>query len=399
MPKATKKEKSNVDNFTSDLIKSLNKERGTRVAYNLSSDTSPTHVNRWISTGSKQLDAIISNKREGGLPEGRIVEIFGPPSIGKSHIATQIAKSTQKMGGIVVYIDTENATSIDNLEMLGVDIATRFVYVDTHCTEDVLSIAESTILKAKAMDKDVPVTIIWDSVAATSPRAELNGDYDKESIGLQARAISKGMRKITGVIANEKVLLVCLNQIRTKVGVMYGDPTTTPGGNAIPFHASVRIKLGAGQQILDKEKNPIGINVSAKIIKNKVSAPFRKCDFEIHFGKGIIEHEQLFDELRKAGSRVNDDGYEIDVGGSSAWKHMLVTSPEGEIIIEKKFHKSDFGDMLRDAQYKNYLEDLIEKVFVKSKVTSNDIDIDHESYEEVKSLSNELAQEDWVDPE
>lgn len=399
MPKATKKEKSNVDNFTSDLIKSLNKERGTRVAYNLSSDTSPTHVNRWISTGSKQLDAIISNKREGGLPEGRIVEIFGPPSIGKSHIATQIAKSTQKMGGIVVYIDTENATSIDNLEMLGVDIATRFVYVDTHCTEDVLSIAESTILKAKAMDKDVPVTIIWDSVAATSPRAELNGDYDKESIGLQARAISKGMRKITGVIANEKVLLVCLNQIRTKVGVMYGDPTTTPGGNAIPFHASVRIKLGAGQQILDKEKNPIGINVSAKIIKNKVSAPFRKCDFEIHFGKGIIEHEQLFDELRKAGSRVNDDGYEIDVGGSSAWKHMLVTSPEGEIIIEKKFHKSDFGDMLRDAQYKHYLEDLIEKVFVKSKVTSNDIDIDHESYEEVKSLSNELAQEDWVDPE
>lgn len=218
-------EKEPLNDFTADLIKSLNKERGNRVAYNLSTDESPTHVKRWISTGSKQLDYIIANRKDGGLPEGRIVEIFGPPSIGKSHIATQIARSTQQMGGIVVYIDTENATSIDNLRMLGVDISKRFVYVDTHCTEDVLSIAESTIIKAKAMDKDVPVTIIWDSVAATSPKAELVGDYDKESIGLQARAISKGMRKITGIIANEKVLMVCLNQIRTKVGVMYGDPT------------------------------------------------------------------------------------------------------------------------------------------------------------------------------
>lgn len=223
--KEVKQEETQLNDFTADLIKSLNKERGTRVAYNLNTDESPTHVSRWISTGSKQLDYIIANRRNGGLPEGRIVEIFGPPSIGKSHIATQIAKSTQEMGGIVVYIDTENATSVENLRMLGVDIAKRFVYVDTHCTEEVLSIAESTIIKAKAMDKDVPVTIIWDSVAATSPKAELTGDYDKESIGLQARAISKGMRKITGVIANEKVLMVCLNQTRTKIGVMYGDPT------------------------------------------------------------------------------------------------------------------------------------------------------------------------------
>ena len=139
------------DDFTDDLIKSLNKSHGTRVAYNLALDDSPTHVKRWISTGSRQLDYIISNRRGGGLPEGRIVEIFGPPSIGKSHIAIQIARSTQKMGGIVVYIDTENATSVENLGLLGVDVKKRFVYVDTHCTEEVLSIAEETILKAKAM--------------------------------------------------------------------------------------------------------------------------------------------------------------------------------------------------------------------------------------------------------
>lgn len=386
--KSSKKE--GLDDFTSDLIKSLNKERGTRVAYNLSCDDSPTHVNRWISTGSTQLDYIIANQKNGGLPEGRIVEIFGPPSIGKSHIATQIAKSTQKMGGIVVYIDTENATSIENLKALGVDISKRFVYVDTHCTEEVLSIAESTIIKAKAMDKDVPVSIIWDSVAATSPKAELVGDYDKESIGLQARAISKGMRKITGVIANEKVLLVCLNQIRTKVGVMYGDPTTTPGGHAIPFHSSVRIKLGAGQQIVDADKNPIGINVTAKTIKNKVSAPFRSVDFEIHFGKGIVEHEQMFDRLRKFGP-TTVDGYQIEVSGNGAWKNLIVFSPEGEMIIEKKFYKSEFGQIMKDPQYRQYVDMLIDAALVKKSVTEEDIDIDPESYEEVKAVAEGLT--------
>jgi len=215
------------NDFTSDLINSLNKDLGHRVAYNLGSDLSPTHVKRWISTGSKQLDYAISNRKDGGLPEGRIIEIFGPPSIGKSHVASQIAKSTQRMGGIAVYIDTENATNPENLQALGVDIKRRFVYVDTHCTEEVFDIAEKTILKAKAMQKDVPVTIIWDSVAASSPKAELEGNYDKDTIGLQARVLSKGMRKITGVIGDQNVLLVCLNQIRTKIGCVSPETLVT----------------------------------------------------------------------------------------------------------------------------------------------------------------------------
>ena len=382
---------STSEDFTQDLIKSLNKDHGQRVAYNLSIDESPTHVNRWISTGSRQLDYIIANRANGGLPEGRIVEIFGPPSIGKSHIAIQIARSTQQMGGIVVYIDTENATSVENLGLLGVDITKRFVYVDTHCTEEVLSIAESTIVKAKAMNKDVPVTIIWDSVAASSPKAELIGDYDKESIGLQARAISKGMRKITGVIANENVLLICLNQIRTKIGVMYGDPTTTPGGKAIPFHSSVRIKLGAGQQITNKDKEVIGINVSAKTIKNKVAPPFRSVNFEIHFGKGIVEHEQVFDLLRKHGPETIE-GQEISVSGTGSWKNFSVANTNtGEILVEKKFYKSQFDEIMSDPEYSKYIDLLLEKAMVRKLQQEPEIDVDSLSEVEAAVMEMELG--------
>jgi len=384
------------EDFTTDLIKSLNKDHGSRVAYNLSVDQSPTHVNRWISTGSRLLDYICSNRRNGGLPEGRIVEIFGPPSIGKSHIATQIARTTQQMGGIVVYIDTENATSVENLGMLGVDVSERFVYVDTHCTEEVLSIAESTIMKAKAMNKDVPITIVWDSVAASSPKAELLGDYDKESIGLQARAISKGMRKITGVIGQTNTLFVILNQIRTKIGVMYGDPTTTPGGKAIPFHATTRIKLGAGQQIKDGD-DVVGIHVSAKTIKNKVAPPFRKVDFEIHFGVGIKEHEQIFDVLRKHGPEIIDN-HEIEISGTGTWKKFSVVSVDtGEVVIEKKFYKAKFNEILSDPEYSRYIDDLLERVMIKSFDSDNHMDVDTSSYEEVRSIALEC--EDVIDPE
>ena len=392
-----KPEKSTLEtnDFTGDLIRSLNKEHGSRVAYNLAVDDSPTHVNRWISTGSKQLDYIIRGEPGGGFPESRIVEVFGPPSIGKSHIAIQACRNTQLAGGVVVYIDTENATSIDNLNTLGIDIKKRFVYVDTHCTEDVLAIAEKTILRAKQLDKDVPITIVWDSVAATSPKDELLGDYDKMTIGLNARVISKGMRKITGLIANEKVLLICLNQTRTKIGVIYGDPTTTPGGKAIPFHSSVRIQLDSGKRILDKQGNPIGIKVIAKTIKNKVAPPFRRCEFEIHFGVGIVEHEYVFDLLRKFCSEEGpvqyDKDTQVELSGTGAWKSIKLLSMDGSILEEKKFYKPEFDQIWKSPQWNAYVDAIFNTCYAK--VMGKDLknmDINPESYEEMRQLSVDL---------
>jgi RecA/RadA recombinase len=145
---------------------------------------------------------------------------------GKSHIAYQLARTTQQMGGLVVYVDTENATPVEKLASMGLDVSKRFVYCDTHCTEEVFSIIESTITKAKTLvGRDIPILVIWDSVAATSPKVELDGEYEKDTIGLQARVLSKGMRKITGVIGQNNVTLILLNQNRQKIGVLYGDPT------------------------------------------------------------------------------------------------------------------------------------------------------------------------------
>ena len=248
--------------------------------------------------------------------------------------------------------------------------------------------SKKTNLKAKALDKDVPVVIIWDSVAASSPKAELLGDYDKESIGLQARAISKGMRKITGVIGQTNSLLVCLNQIRTKVGVMYGDPDTTPGGKAIPFHSSIRIKLGAGQQIKDGD-DVIGINVWAKTVKNKVAPPFRKVNFQIHFGKGIVEHEETFDLLRKHGI-VYDDDKSYQISGTGGWKTIEIFDKNGTVVDSKKFRKTEFDEVISDEFWGPVVDIILKDAMIKKMGTSDGVDIDTESYEEMKALADEL---------
>jgi len=358
-----------IDDFSAELIKQINKEHNEKIAFNLGFDDAPTLVKRWISTGSRQLDYIISNATGGGLPEGRIVEIQGPPSIGKSHIGFELAKSTQQQNGIVVYIDTENATNLDNLKLLGIDVRRKFVFVQTACTEEIFQVMESAIIKAKAMQQDVPVTIIWDSVAASSPKAELEGDYDQNTIGLQARVLGKGLRKIVNLIGNKNILLVLMNQQRMKVGVMYGSPITTPGGMAIPYACSVRIQLSGGSQIENKGQ-VIGVNVKAKTIKNKIARPFRECEFEIHFGKGVREPEQLFDALRvycgTAKDGISARGKKLYLEGTAAWKNFKVVDEKtGEVEHDVKFYKHEFDEkVLSKPEFKGYITDMMDAAFI-----------------------------------
>ncbi len=392
MAKATKKigdtqttsQDTVIDDFSADLIKAINKEHNDKIAFNLGVDDAPTYVHRWISTGSRQLDYIIANRRNGGMPEGRIVEIQGPPGIGKSTLMAQIARSTQRMGGIAVYIDTENATNPDTLANMGVDVARKFVFVQSPCTEEILSVIESTILKARTMTKDVPVTVIWDSVSQSSPKAELEGDYDQNTIGLQARVLSKGMRKIANVIGGQKVLLVLVSQQRLKIGVAYGDPVTTSGGMAIPYSSSVRIRLDGGSAIKDKDDNVIGINVTAKTIKNKVAKPFRKVGFRILFGKGIFEDEETFDLLReycknsKNGVVFKDKA--ISIAGDGAWKTFTVMDfKTGEIETEIKFYKNEFSQkVLNKPEYLEYVNALMDAALI---ISGNENPEEHITYE------------------
>lgn len=393
---------SQTDDFSQELIRQLNKEHGSNIAFNLASDDAPTEIKRWIPSGSKQLDFILSNRVNGGYAEGRIIEVQAQPGIGKSHMAFHLAKSVQEMGGIAVYVDTENATNVENLKHLGIDIARRFVFVQSPCTEEILSVIESTIKKARSMTKDVPVAVIWDSVSQSAPKAELEGEYDQNTIGLQARVLSKGMRKIANVIANEKVILFLVSQQRMKIGVSYGDPSTTPGGMAVPYAASVRIKLTGGKQLEDKDGNIYGIEVTAKTIKNKTSKPFRQCTFQIHFGKGIVEHENVFDFLReyfdKKGSCLVD-GIKVSVEGAGPWKTFKgIDTSTGEVVFEKKFNKSEFGSkVLYNKEYKKYVDAMMEAAYVMKSDEEHTtyVGVDTTSAEELQALASdkELAEE------
>ncbi|TXH11429.1 MAG: hypothetical protein E6R04_02265 [Spirochaetes bacterium] len=401
----TPKEQSNVpstvsmdnsDDYASELIKQINREAKEQVAWNLGDMNAPTNIARWVSTGSTLLDYAISNRPGGGFPEGRIIEIQGPPSCGKSHLAFQAARSCQLMGGIVVYIDTENATSPDNLRALGLDVKKNFVFIQNSCTEEVFKFIEMAIMKSRAMNKNVPMLIIWDSVAATSPKAELEGEYTDNSIGLQARVLSKGMRKISNIIASEKVVLLVINQQRMKIGVMYGDPTTTPGGSAIPYACSVRLRVMTGQPIKGDKDKVVGINVEVKVIKNKVAPPFRAAELSILFGRGVVDDDFLFDALRQhcdTSGPVVVNGKRIKLEGTSAWKTFSVANAsDGEILHEVKFYKNEFrSSVLNVPELKEYIDALAAVALVAGDDQQHPSfkGVDANSYEEMKKQEND----------
>ena len=283
-----------------------------------------------VHTGSLSLDLALGI---GGVPRGRIVEIFGPESSGKTTVALHIVAEVQKSGGTAAFIDAEHALDPVYSKALGVNIDELLVS-QPDCGEDALEICEA-LARSGAVD-----AIVVDSVAALVPRQEIEGDMGQSMVGVQARMMSQAMRKLSGVISKSNCVVIFINQIREKVGVMYGNPETTPGGRALKFFASVRIDVRKTEQL--KDGNDIyGNHVKCKIVKNKVAPPFRTAEFDILYGKGIsrtgevMDYAILLDIIQKSGSWFSYNGERIGQGKENVRK-LLETNPELLAEIEAK---------------------------------------------------------------
>ena len=335
------------DELAQVLAENLNKKIGkdNRVAYFLDgSDSTPTDIKEFISTGSSILDLAISNRPNGGIAVGRITEINGLESSGKSLIGTHILAETQKKGGLAVYIDTETSVSREWLETIGIDVQ-NLLYLHVESVEDIFECIENIITKIRESDRDRLVTILVDSLAAASTKVEMEADFDKDGWATaKAIVISKAMRKITQMVGRERVALVFTNQLRQKLGVMFGDPWTTSGGKALPFHSSTRIRLKNMGQIKDTKKNTLGMKARAQIIKNRLGPPLRHADFNLYFDSGIDDKGSWL--------QVMKDHKLVKVAG--AW---YTVQYEGEDI---KFQSKDFKKVLDERpELEEYLYEKI----------------------------------------
>ena len=341
------------DELAGVLADTINKQfKDMKVAYFLDgTDTTPTDIKDFVSTGSTMLDLAISNKPNGGIAVGRITELNGLESSGKSLLGAHMLAETQKKGGVAVYIDTETAVSTEFLSAIGVD-TDSMLYLHLETVEDIFHAIEEIVAKVRESDKDRLVTILVDSLAAASTNVEMEADFDKDGWATsKAIIISKAMRKITQMIGRQQIALVFTNQLRQKLGVMFGDPWTTSGGKALPFHSSTRIRLKNTGQIKDKKNNTIGMKMRAQVIKNRLGPPMRHADFELYFETGIDDDGSWL--------KVMKDHRLVKQGGS--WYTM--DNHKGK---EVKFQSKDWSELLKDTEFRSHCYDLIcSKVILK----------------------------------
>lgn len=283
-----------------------------------------------ISTGSIGLDIALGI---GGLPRGRIIEIYGPESSGKTTLALQVIAEAQKTGGTCAIIDAEHALDPGYARKLGVDVDNLLIS-QPDAGEQALEIAD-TLVRSGALD-----VLVIDSVAALVPRAELEGDMGDSHVGLQARLMSQALRKLTGSISRSRTIVIFINQIRMKIGVMFGSPETTTGGNALKFYASVRLDIRRIGSIKDKEE-VVGNQTRVKVVKNKMAPPFRQVEFDIMYGEGISKMGELLDLgvkaniVDKSGAWLSYDGQRIGQGRENA-KNFLRENPEMAAKLEQQ---------------------------------------------------------------
>ena len=286
-----------------------------------------------IPTGSMTLDLALGI---GGVPRGRIVELYGPESSGKTTVALHIAAEAQKQGGEVAFIDVEHALDPVYARALGVDIDNLLVS-QPDSGEQALEIAEA-LVRSGAID-----VLIVDSVAAMTTKAEIEGEMGDSHVGMLARLMSQAMRKLTSIISKSNCVAIFINQIREKIGVVYGNPETTPGGRALKFYASVRMEVRKGEAIKDGT-TIIGNRTRVKIVKNKVAPPFRECEFDILYGKGISRSGEVLDLavdldiINKSGSWFSYEGQRLGQGRDNI-KELLQNTPQLMQEIEEKIKK------------------------------------------------------------
>ena len=339
--KATVDEGKVQDDLASVLADNLNKKfksSNYKVAYFLEGDTdAPSEVTEWISTGSTMLDLAISNRPNGGLPVGRIIEITGLEASGKSLLAAHALADTQKKGGLAVYIDTENATSREFLEAIGVNLK-DMLYVPLETIEDIFDAMDSIVESVRKASRSRIVTIVVDSVAGASTKQEMAADYDKDGWATsKAIILSKAMRKITNFVGRERICLIFTNQLRTRLGVTFGDQWTTSGGKAIAFHSSVRLRLKSVGQIklkVEGRDEILGITTRAQVVKNRMGPPLRSVDYDIYFDSGIDDYGSWLTMMKNYGL----------VTQAGAW-YTYTNTDTGEII---KFQSKDFKSKLID---------------------------------------------------